>query len=166
MDIAYAAEHWTEFGATTAEAAAALAGLLVVAVSINLQRILQFPSLPHRAATTLIMFTLPLVAGLLLVVPGQPGDALGWELLAIGLAVGTYLLVSDTRVPLSEQETRYTWLFSRIIPDVVSCGCLVVSGATLLARAGGGLYWLVGAVLAAIIFGLINAWVLLVEILR
>jgi len=32
--------------------------------------------------------------------------------------------------------------------------------------AGGGLYWLVPGVLAAIVFGLVNAWVLLVEILR
>jgi len=36
----------------------------------------------------------------------------------------------------------------------------------LLARAGGGLYRLVPSVLAALAFGLVNAWVLLVEILR
>lgn len=166
MDIAYAAEHWTDFGVATAGAAAALAGLLVVAVSINIERILQFPGLPHRAATTLILFALPLVTSLLLIVPGQPSAALAWELLVIGLIVGAYLLVTDARVPLSEQETRITWLFSRIIPDVATCGCLAVTGATLLAGSGGGLYWLVPAVLASVIFGLINAWVLLVEILR
>jgi hypothetical protein len=49
---------------------------------------------------------------------------------------------------------------------VLSCGCLVVAGGTLLAQAGGGLYWLVPSVLAALIFGLGNTWVLLVEILR
>ena len=166
MGVAYAAEHWTDFGVATAGAAAALAGLLVVAVSINIDRILQFPGLPHRAATTLILFALPLVTALLLIVPGQPRPALAWELLVIGLVVGTFLLVTDARVPLSEQETRMTWLFSRIIPDVATCGCLAVAGATLLAESGGGLYWLVPAVLAAVIFGLINAWVLLVEILR
>ncbi len=166
MGVAYAAEHWTDFGVATAGAAAALAGLLVVAVSINIERILQFPSLPHRAAQTLILFALPLVTALLLIVPGQPSTALACELLVIGLVVGTFLLVTDARVPLSEQETRITWLISRIIPDVASCGCLAVAGATLLAKGGGGLYWLVGAVLAAIIFGLLNAWVLLVEILR
>jgi modulator of FtsH protease len=166
MGVAYAAEHWTDFGVATAGAAAALAGLLVVAVSINIERILQFPGLPHRAATTLILFALPLVTALLLIVPGQPSAALGWELLVMGLVVGTYLLVTDARVPLSDQETRMTWLFSRIIPDVATCGCLAVTGSTLLAGSGGGLYWLVPAVLAAVIFGLINAWVLLVEILR
>ncbi len=166
MDIAYAAGHWTDFGVATAGAAAALAGLLVVAISINLERILQFPSLPHRAAQTLILFTVPLVTALLLIVPGQPNTALGGELLAIGLPTGAFMLVADARVPMAEQETKATRLLTRILPSVVSCGCLAVAGATLLAEGGGGLYWLVPAVLAAIIFGLINAWVLLIEILR
>jgi hypothetical protein len=166
MDIAYTAEHWTDFGVATAGATAALAGLLVVAISINLERILQFPSLPHRAAQTLILFALPLVTALLLIVPGQPGAALGGELLAIGLATGAFMLVTDARMPMSEQETNGTRLFTRILPSIASCGCLAVAGGTLLADGGGGLYWLVPAVLAAIIFGLINTWVLLVEILR
>ncbi len=166
MGVAYAAEHWNDFGVATAGAAAALAGLLVVAISINLERILQFPSLPHRAAQTLILFALPLVTSLLLIVPGQPRAVLGGELLAIGLGTGTFMVVTDARVPMTKEETKATRLFSRILPPIVSCGSLVVAGATLLAEGGGGLYWLVPAVLAAIIFGLINAWVLLIEILR
>jgi hypothetical protein len=164
--IAYSAEHWADFGVATAGAAAALAGLLFVAISINLERILHFPSLPHRAMQTLILFALPLVIALLLIVPGQPSAALGTELLVIGLATGTFMLVRDARTPMSEEESRATRLFARILPSVVSGTCLVLAGATLLAQAGGGLYWLVPAVLAAIIFGLINAWVLLVEINR
>jgi len=166
MGIAYAAGHWTDFGTATAGATAALAGLLVVAISINLERILQFPTLPHRALQTLILFALPLVTSLLLIVPGQPEAALGCEFLAIGLAAGAFMLVTDARVPTNEWETKATRLFARILPPLVSCGCLAVAGGTLLAKGGGGLYWLVPAVLAAIIFGLVNTWVLLVEILR
>jgi len=47
-----------------------------------------------------------------------------------------------------------------------SRGSLVIAGATLAGQAGGGLYWIVPSVLSAIIFGPINVWVLLVEILR
>ena len=163
---AYAAAHWTDFGVATAGAAAALAGLLVVAISINLQRIIEFPGLPHRAAQTLILFTLPLITALLLLVPGQPDAALAWELLVIGGVAGPFMLVTDLRVPISEHETRITRLSTRISPTIVSCGSLVAAGITLAARAGGGLYWLVPSVMAAIVFGLINTWVLLVEILR
>jgi hypothetical protein len=166
MGIAYTAEHWTDFGVATAGAAAALAGLLAVAISINLERILQFPSLPHRARQTLILFTLPLVTALLLIVPGQPRAALGTELLVIGLVTGAFMLVTDARTPMSEQETQFSRLFARILPSIVTSGCLALAGATLIAEGGGGLYWLVPAVLAAIIFGLVNAWVLLIEIQR
>jgi len=41
-----------------------------------------------------------------------------------------------------------------------------VAGASLLAQAGGGLYWLVPAVILAIVAALIDAWVLLIEIVR
>jgi modulator of FtsH protease len=166
MSVAYAAGHWTNFGDTTATAAAALAGLLVVAVSMNLERILKYPHLPHRAGQTLTLFALPLFAALLLIVPSQPTTALGWEYLVIGLATGTCLLVSDLRTPRSGRITKATWLGSHIIPDVVPASCLAVAGATLLVRDGGGLYWLVPTMLVAIFFGLVNAWTLLIEILR
>ena len=54
----------------------------------------------------------------------------------------------------------------RVFPEMLSCGCMVIASATLLAQAGGGLYWLVPSVITALVFGLLNVWVLLVEILR
>ncbi len=163
---AYAPSSWADFALAIAAAAATLAGLLAVAVSINLQRILAFANLPGRAAQALILFSTPLVTGLFLIVPKQPRAALASELLVTGIVVGAVQIVIDARSPRSDQETRLTWVVGRTIPTIVSCGCLVVAGATLLAQAGGGLYWLVPSALAAIVFGLVNAWVLLVEIQR
>ena len=163
---AYAADRWTDFGVGVAGASAALAGLVFVAVSINLSEILKHRNLPGRAGLTLILFVTPLIAGILLLVPGEPDAALGWELLAAGVVIGGSQLVINQRAGRSEKETQWTWLISRLTPVVTSCGCLVLAGATLLARAGGGLYWLVPSVLIALVFGLVNAWVLLVEILR
>jgi len=166
MTTAYSAPDWTNFGLATAGTAATLAGLLFVAVSINLKRILEFPNLPARAGQTLILFATPLIVGIFLLVPGQPAAALAWELLVTGVCVGAVQVVIDAHSGRADEETQLTWLLGRILPGVVSCGCLAVAGGTLLAQAGGGLYWLVPSVLAAIIFGLINVWVLLVEILR
>jgi hypothetical protein len=163
---AYTANHWTDFAVAAAGTTATRSGLLFVAVSINLRRILEFPNLPARAGQTLILFVTPLLVGLLLLVPSQPGAVLASELLVIGLVIGAFQLLLDARSARSEYETPVTRFVFRVLPPVVSCGCLAIAGSTLLAHAGGGLYWLVPSVLAAIVFGLVNAWVLLVEILR
>jgi len=166
VTAAYLASDWSGFGEAVATAAAALAGLLFIAVSINLKQILKFPSLPTRAAQTLIMFVTPLIAALLLITPGQGRVALAAEFLATGLVVGGLQLYLDLKSERGDEVTLWRRMVGAVFPAVLSCGCLVVAGATLAAQAGGGLYWLVPSVLAAIIFGLLNVWVLLVEILR
>jgi hypothetical protein len=49
------AAAWASFFVAEVGAAAALNGLVIVAISINIQRILSFPQLPGRAAEMLIM---------------------------------------------------------------------------------------------------------------
>lgn len=66
-------------------------------MSINLQRILSFPNLPARAGQTLILFSTPLIAGLLLVVPGQGRTAVATELLLTGLVIGALQVLIDSR---------------------------------------------------------------------
>jgi hypothetical protein len=166
VTTAYLASEWSGFGEAVATAAAALAGLLFIAVSINLKRILEFPSLPTRAAQTLIMFVTPLVAALLLITPGQARIALAVEFLATGLVIGGLQLYLDLTAQRGDEVTLWRRMVGAVFPAVMSCGCLVIAGATLAGQAGGGLYWLVPSVLSAIIFGLLNVWVLLVEILR
>jgi hypothetical protein len=166
VSTAYTAGSWIGFGTAVATAAAALAGLLFIAVSINLKQILEIKSLPSRAAQTLILFATPLISALLVVVPGQARIALGLQLLASGLVIGGTQLWLDLRAPRGPEDTVWRRMIGRVFPAVLSCACLSLAGATLIAAAGGGLYWLVPSVLAALIFGLINVWILLVEILR
>ncbi len=166
MTPAYAAPAWAGFATAVATAAATVTGPLFVAVSINLQRILQYPNLPGRAAQTLVMFSIPLVFSIFTLVPGQPAAVLASELIGTGILVAAGLLVIDARAGRSVHETRYSWLLSRIFPAITSCACLVIAGITLLPQAGGGLYWLLPAALVAIVAGLANTWVLLIEILR
>src|ERR1700753_1706008 len=77
-------EGWTDFFVAEVGAAAALAGLLVVAISINIERILKYPSLPGRAWQTLVMIGVALVIASLALLPGQPLVYFGGEVLAGG----------------------------------------------------------------------------------
>lgn len=168
MGAAYSAAHWSGFGATVATASAALAGFLFIAMSINLRTILaeENRSLPGRAALTLMLFGTPLVSSLLLIVPGQTRLALGLELLFTGLLAAAFQLAIDLRAGSTDEDTLLRRMLGRIGPIIGSTACLVIAGATLLGKVGGGLYWLVPAALVAIVFGLLNVWVLLVEIER
>jgi hypothetical protein len=77
-----------------------------------------------------------------------------------------FQLIGDVRAPRADGETPLTWLLSRRLPALLNGGLIAVTGLTLLLQTGGGLYWLVAASLLAIFAGLVNAWVLLVEIKR
>jgi modulator of FtsH protease len=77
---------WTDFFAADAGASAALAGLLFVAVSINLGRILEFSRLPLRAGEALVALLSVLFVATVGLVPGQSDYAYGLKVAAIGLA--------------------------------------------------------------------------------
>jgi hypothetical protein len=162
----YEAVAWTDFAVAVAGAAAALSGLLFVAVSINVQRILSFANLPGRAIQTLIMLVMPLLISVLMLIPGQPNRALGWELILLGAFGGAALIRLSLPGARDAQKNYGSWLLSRLLPSAAITLLPIIAGATLLAHAGGGLYWVAPAVLVGLVAGLVNAWVLLVEILR
>ncbi|MGH9277601.1 MAG: hypothetical protein ACRD12_05780 [Acidimicrobiales bacterium] len=163
---AYHASDWSDFGVALVGAAAALVGLLFVAMSINLERIVSYPTLPARAGSALVLFSFPLVVGICLLIPDQATAALGAEFVAIGLIVGAVLLRLNRPALRAEQERRVSWLLGRLLPSIAIPILVLVAGATVLAEAGGGLYWIPAAVVLAFCAGLSSAWVLLVEILR
>src|ERR1700677_4984867 len=78
---------WENFFVAEVGAAAALTGLLFVAVSINLARILAVPHLPDRAGETLVVLGGVLAAATFGLVPDQGHVALGCEIGATGLFV-------------------------------------------------------------------------------
>jgi hypothetical protein len=137
-----------------------------VAVSINLEKVLEVHGLPGRAGESILMFLGVLISTLFLLVPGQSNDALGVELAVSGLLLAVVMLLIiwqglklPTRQPLS-------WRITRIVTALASSVPMLAAGISLLADQGGGLYWLLAAVILAFCAGVGNAWVLLVEVVR
>jgi hypothetical protein len=165
MSAAYSAELWHEFFVGVAGAAAALTGLLFVSLSINLQQILQQRWLPRRAGLTVMLLFEALVIAVLGLVPGQSPTALGVELLSLGVGVRLFAAgVYTVRRPAV--DTSRAPIVVGVVTSQLATLPVIVAGASLAAGTGGGLFWLVPAVVLLLGVGVMNAWVLLVEILR
>src|SRR5271163_5028680 len=88
---------WENFFVAEVGAAAALTGLLFVAVSINLTRILAIEHLPDRAGETLLVLAGALAVATFGLVPGQSHVVLGCEVGGTGLVVWAWTLRTQWR---------------------------------------------------------------------
>jgi len=163
---AFTLEGWDNFFMTTAGAAAALAGLLFVALSINLTRILEIPGLAARAGETFIPLAVVLIVSLLALVPGQGIRPFAVKLAAIGGAAWAITTWIECRAVRAGHYQRAAHLLMRIGINQPACVSVPIAGLSILLRFPGGLYWLVPAVTLSFAGIMVNAWILLVEILR
>ncbi len=163
--IAYDATEWSELFVAAAGASAALAGLVFVAVSINVERILKLEGLPERALVTLLLLLSALLVSIICLIPGQSSTALGIELLVVGLTFAAVIALLS-RHNLPSRAEPFHWLLGRLFVLVLGTLPFVIGAISLIAGSGGGLYWTVAGIVFAISGAVSNAWVLLVEILR
>jgi hypothetical protein len=160
------AAAWANFFVAEVGAAAALSGLVIVAISINLQRILLFPQLPGRAAEMLIMLVGALLASSFALIPGQPLSGLGGEIVGAGLLMTVAPIAIQARqIPLLKSQPVTWWLW-RLVIVLCSGVPVLIGGVYLLVGASGGLYWVAAGIMLTLAATVWNAWVLLVEILR
>jgi hypothetical protein len=160
------AESWQNFYVMVGGAAAALTGLVLVAVSLHLTAILAHPLYRDRAHTSLQgLITILVVAGAMLT--PQPSSALGIEVLLLGL----YWLA---------RFARFIRLFTRVRPhDRAAPGslwvwewllwlswvaALVVGGVFLLSGDMRALYVLAPWAVSGFVLIVWNAWVLMSEV--
>jgi hypothetical protein len=155
-------QDWSTFFAAELAALAALTGFVVVAISINLSRILAYPGLPRRAGEALIGPVGAITATSLVLVPGQPSLLLGAEVLAVGLVMVLAPIVFQIRWWREREEVTATERAARAATSAGYSLAFLIGGALLMAGAGSGLGWVAAGVIAVVF----NAWVLMVEILR
>jgi len=162
---AYDPSQWSDLFVATAGATAALAGLLFVAVSINLDRILAETGLADRALETVMMLLGALVVSIIGLIPGQSDGAVGFEIFFAGMLLA-WMIVRLRLVYDPDVAVPRTWLISRWGIRALAVLPLILGGASVMTGDGGGLYWVAAGIVFAIVGAVANAWVLLVEILR
>ncbi len=157
---------WENFFVGQVGASAALAGLVFVAVSINLARILTYPSLPSLVLEAIVPLVAVLIASSLLLVPGQPLPYLGGELALVGLIMAAVLgIIQWDVLRKTEKQYRGGSLWDIFLGQAAAIA-FVVAGASIALVGSGGVYWVVPATLLSYLVAISEAWVLLIEINR
>jgi modulator of FtsH protease len=160
---AYDAGPWHDFFLTAGTAAAALTGLLFVALSIHLDRILGHAEHRFRARGNFFGLTVVMVMALVVLMPTLNGKWLGAWIIAPNVAAAAinswYIrgvfstffggsLVFPLRVALS-----YALLLMGVI-----------GGVSVIFQVGGGLVWPATESIGMLLIALLGAWSLLVGV--
>jgi hypothetical protein len=163
MSAGYEPGMWTTMYGAIAGSAAALAGLLFVAVTVNLPRILPEASYVARARRALGGLVSLLVLAILILIPGQPRAALGIELLCLAATVGAVSgRLQGRTIRLLQPGRRMHWA-AGMLPVNLGTAAIAVAGVSLIVGGGGGLYWLPATVLVYFLRSALDAWILVVE---
>ena len=156
-------ERWHDFFVAEVGVAGALTGLLFVAMSINVGRIISFAWLPPRAAQTLIVMLNVVIISSLALVPDQTNAVRAIEFLIVNLLVLGIGLVLVTRFPTPEPYKVGESLNMLLFLLTIS---MFIVGSIVLFVALSGFYWIVAGIMLSFVFALFNSWILLVEIIR
>jgi hypothetical protein len=162
--------QWHGFFAAQVGATAALTGLLFVALSVNIARIMQFSWLPSRAALTIVVLLGALLESSLALFPPPLARLSVGATMVIGIVVyASAWCLSDLlqKIP-SEWRSHPDYRRARIVNLSAMQFATIppLVGAALLLGGGNGYSWLAMGILFSLAYGILSSWILLVEILR
>jgi hypothetical protein len=158
--------EWQTLLAVQAEAGATLTGLVFVAVSLNLARVVETPGLSGRAAESILHFLQVFFVCTAMLIPRQTATVLALEILTTALLSCAMQVATQIRYAKSRSGHPLVWLMMRIVQTQLAGVPFIVAALLLLGGWPAGVYWVVPGFVFSFIAGVANAWVLLVEIVR
>lgn len=165
-------EQWSNFFQSAASVTATLAGFLIVAISVNAKEIIAMPRLPGRAAEAIIPLVGSLVIEMVALIPMQQPAVFGLVVLVVGVLVWIlclFMQLMSVRLAKATGESRamgsHIFLFHLVINHLQSLP-FIIAGILVILKLEESLYWIAGGAVVVLIISTVNAWVLLIEILR
>lgn len=162
--VTYDIDAWHDFFVASAGAAAALAGLVFVAVSINIERILEIPGMADRGLQAVLLLVTAVVVSLFALVP-QETRSLGIQILVVSSALIVWFFKPKRHQNIAA-DPNVARRIARLATNAAGSLPYFIGAVMLVSGTDHGLRLILAGVIASIIGGVINAWVLLVEILR
>jgi len=158
--------NWQTLLSMQAGAAATLTGLVFVAASINLMRIVATPLLTVRVVESLVQFLQVFFVCSILVVPRQSSIALAIEILVVSFLSWGIQILGFVRYHRARLGNPHWWLGLRLTLTLFSTIPFFVVAVDLLLGLHSALYWVVPGFCFSFVAGLFNSWVLLIEVAR
>ena len=156
---------WGEFFLATAGASAALAGLIIVAMSVSVELIVAIPGMPSRAASAIALLVITTVVSLAGLIPEQSLVLYGIETVVLGAGALAISLDAMVRV-IRARATPVPSSAARTIIAVVPAACFVGGGILLITGSAVGASLIAFGSITAILASVVIAWVILIEIKR
>lgn len=160
-----ALEAWKDFDVAMAGATAALAGLAIVAASVNIVEIIKAVSLTARLAAGIATLVLALVVSAVGLMPGLSLASYG-VIVLVTTAVAGFFQVDAARQILRNRNPENRMRLLKASLGFLPLLSYLGGGIMLAGGQGNGLPVLAIGSILAIIVGLLVSWVVLVEVLR
>jgi hypothetical protein len=157
MEIAYRLESWQNVYIMLGTSAAAIAGLLFVAISLQANSIVKDPVLRVRASANTIMTVMLVINATIILVP-QGIVAIGIELCATAFVYIAWAGQRSIQLRKSGRKIPARAIIS------ISLNLLgIIAGISLIFQSGGGMYIAIIQFVAILAWVIFNAWSLLLD---
>ena len=158
-------EQWSDFNVAMVGATAALAGLVIVASSVNISEIVKTRSLTARLAAGIAALVLAIVgSGISLV----PNISPAWFGILLVIAAGTagVFQVQATRAIFADHDPSSQAKLVKSIFGFLPIAAYVAGAVAVASSHPSGLFLVATGCILAIVTGIVVSWVALVEVLR
>jgi len=159
-------EAWAGFGTAMAGVSGALAGLLIVAMSVNIDVIVASRTLPARSGAAIATLVLTVALSCLILVPDTSPLAFGIEVL-VGTAFAWIFELLAVRRVLRSDDQQPRSRPSVLVVGMLPLAAFTIGGVLLVAGlADPGMIVVAVACVLAICSAVTISWVTLVEVRR
>lgn len=158
-------DAWTDFNVAMAGATAALAGLVIVAASVNIDKIIRAGTLTARLGAAIASLILALVASAVALVPAIDAVLYGVAGLVGTLVAGAFQ-AHAMRVIAHDDDPEQRARAAKSVLGLVPIATYLLGGVLLVLANATGLVLVAVGCLLAVISAIIVSWIVLVEVLR
>jgi hypothetical protein len=156
---------WSDFNVAMIGATAALAGLVIVASSVNIEVIVKAGHLTARLASGIVGLTLAIAASAIGLIPHVAPVVYGAVVIVAALIAGAVAVIATRSIYTNRNPANHLKPL-RAAVGFLSPLAYLVGGILLFVSPPAGLIWLAAGAIAAIAASLMISWVALVEVLR